>query len=65
VLPKPVREALDLHTGETLLFLVDGDTVLLRPRPASFAATLRGLHREVWAEVDLDTWLDQERDQWA
>lgn len=64
VLPKPVREALGLRTGDSLLFLVDGDTVLLRPRPANFTAALRGLHREAWAGVDLDTWLGQERSAW-
>ena len=64
VLPRPVRAALNLHAGDSLLFLVDGATVLLRPRPASFTAALRGLHRETWAEVDLDTWLEQERAQW-
>ena len=35
VIPKAVREALDLRPGERLLFLLDGDTVILRPEPAS------------------------------
>jgi AbrB family looped-hinge helix DNA binding protein len=63
VIPKPVREALGLRPHDRLLFLVDGDTVVLRPRPASFARTLRGLHQELWP--DPDHWLEEERSSWA
>ena len=62
VIPKEVREVLRLHPNDTLLFLIDGDTVILRPRPASFTKTLRGLHREVW--TDPDGWLEKERAAW-
>ena len=64
VLPRSVREALELHVGEDVIFLIDGDTVLLRRRPANFTAALRGLHREVWEGKDLEVWLRQERGQW-
>lgn len=63
VIPKPVREALGLRPQDTLLFLVDGETVLLRARPASFTQALLGLHREIWP--DPDTWLEEERASWA
>jgi len=62
VIPKPVREALGLRPRDTLLFLVDGDTVLLRARPASFTRALLGLHRELWP--DPDAWLEEERISW-
>ncbi len=62
VIPKAVREALNLRPQDTLLFLVDGDTVFLRPKPASFTETLLGLHREIWP--DPDTWLEEERGAW-
>lgn len=62
VIPKPVREALGLKPRDTLLFLVDGDTVFVRPKPASFTEALRGLHGELWPDVD--TWLEQERNSW-
>lgn len=62
VIPKPVREALGLRPGDTLLFLTEGDTVLLRPQPASFTQALRGLHRELW--TDPDAWLEEERATW-
>jgi AbrB family looped-hinge helix DNA binding protein len=64
VLPRIVREALDLHTGDAVIFVVDGSKVLLRPRPASFTAAMLGLHREIWAGKDVDEWLEQERAAW-
>jgi AbrB family looped-hinge helix DNA binding protein len=62
VIPKEVREALALQPHTTLLFLIDGDTVILSPRPTSFTKKLRGLHRDVW--TDPDDWLEKERAAW-
>ena len=62
VIPKEVREALALQPHTAVLFLVDGDTVILCPRPASFTQKLRGLHRAVW--TDRDEWLEKERSTW-
>jgi len=59
VIPKAIREALDLQPRQRLLFLLDGDTVILRPEPASFTEALRGLHRDLWP--DPDEWLEEER----
>ena len=65
VIPREVRQKLNLQPRDTLLFLIDGDTVIIRLRPNSFTATLRGLHQQVWADVDVDEWLNQERSAWA
>lgn len=62
VVPKAVREALRLQPRDHLLFLLDGDTVILRPKPESFTAALQGLHSEIWQ--DPDAWLEQERSTW-
>jgi len=62
VIPRAVREALHLHPHDSLLFLLDGDTVVLRPRPASFTQAMQGLHQEVW--TDPDAWLEKERSAW-
>ena len=63
VIPPAVREALRLEPGTTLLFLVEGDTVVIRPQPKSYTEMLRGLHKELWA--DPDAWLEGERASWA
>ncbi len=62
VIPKLVRQALNLQPRDTLLFLLDGDAVILRPQPSSYTETLRGLHKEIWP--DPDTWLEEERSTW-
>jgi hypothetical protein len=41
------RTAPQLHPDDTLLFLVSGDSVIPRNRPASFADAMRGLHEEI------------------
>jgi AbrB family looped-hinge helix DNA binding protein len=63
VIPRAVREALQLHPDDTLLFLVSGDSVILRTRPASFTEAMRGLHKEIWP-ADTEDWLEKERASW-
>jgi len=62
VIPKQIRELLGLEPRDSVLFLVDGETVILRPQPANFTETLRGLHQDLWP--DPDAWLEQERSSW-
>ena len=62
VIPKEVRECLALRPKATLLFVIDGDTVTLRPKPEDFTRTLQGLHRELWP--DAEQWLEEERRTW-
>ena len=61
-IPKEVRDALYLRPSDTLIFLIDGDSVYFRPQPESFTGTLRGLHKHLWS--DADTWLEGERADW-
>ena len=62
VIPKEIRERMGLKPGSTVLFVLDGDTVTLRPRPQSYADALRGLHAELWE--DAEAWLEEERSAW-
>ncbi len=64
VIPKAIREALHVKEGDALLFVVQGGSVILRGRPASFTDALRGLRKEVWAGEDIDRWLAGEREAW-
>ena len=63
VIPRAVRELLQLRPDDTLLFLVSGDSVILRNRPANFTEAMRGLHKEIWP-ADTGDWLEKERATW-
>jgi AbrB family looped-hinge helix DNA binding protein len=63
VIPRVVRETLQLRPDDTLIFLVSGDSVTLRNRPASFTEAMRGLHKEIWP-ADTADWLEKERATW-
>lgn len=63
VIPKEVRDALHIQPQDTLLFLIDGDAVHIRPRPASFTQRLLGLHKHLWEQLPRN-WLDEERAGW-
>ena len=53
-IPKTVREACGIRSGDRLAFTVEGEHVVLRKVPAREAVNLRGL------EGTLDEWLSPE-----
>lgn len=63
-LPEEIRSLLRIRPQDTLLFLIDGDAVFIRPKPKRFTEKLRGLHHHVWSS-DPDEWLAEERDSWG
>ena len=64
VVPRIVRERLNIKSGDRLLVDVQDGLLILLPQPQDYAARLAGLHREVWAGVDITAYLDEERDAW-
>jgi AbrB family looped-hinge helix DNA binding protein len=64
VIPKRVREALGLRPGDRLLIVAEGDKVVMRLRPRSYAEHMRGLHKEVWQGIDATEYVREERKSW-
>jgi AbrB family looped-hinge helix DNA binding protein len=62
VIPQAVRKALKLSPEDQLVFLMDGETVIVLRRPADFTAALRGLHKELWP--DAAEQVEEERAAW-
>jgi AbrB family looped-hinge helix DNA binding protein len=62
--PRIAREHLGIEKGDRLLIDVQDGVLVLLPCPQDYAERLRGLHREVWAGVDTDAYLHEERDAW-
>lgn len=61
---RKIREALGLQPGDRLLLRLENDRVVMRLRPRSLARHLRGLHKEVWQDVDALSYVEQERASW-
>lgn len=64
VIPRDVRRQLGLTAGDGLLVEIHGNTIVLVPQPKSYANHLRGLHKEVWRDVDASAYLKEERKGW-
>jgi len=64
VIPKHVREALDIGPGDELLMEVKEGSLIIYPKPKSYTDYMIGLSKEVWEDVDTDRYLDKERESW-
>jgi AbrB family looped-hinge helix DNA binding protein len=65
VLPKELRKRLNIKQGDTILFILEGDSVRLFPQPDSYADYTRGLGKEMWAELGGgERFLHEERASW-
>jgi AbrB family looped-hinge helix DNA binding protein len=64
VLPREVRDELNVKSGDELLFIIRDGEIVVRSRPASFAQAMRGLHKNIWAGIEAKDWLAQERSSW-
>ncbi len=62
--PSAIRKELHLEAGDHLLAQVRDGVIVLVPRRGNALDELRGLHREIWAGVDVQAYIDEERDSW-
>jgi AbrB family looped-hinge helix DNA binding protein len=59
--PEEARQRLKIAQGDTLLVEIRDHEIVLTPEPSGHAHRLRGLHREVWEDIDVDEYIRQER----
>ena len=62
--PRIARDRLKIEKGDRLLVDVQDGLLILLPLPKDHTAHLAGLHSEVWADLDTDAYLREERDTW-
>ena len=60
VVPKDARQALGLKSGDTLLIVVRGETVVLTRRPVDYPKAIRGIGKGLYPE----DYLQRERESW-
>jgi len=64
VIPSEAREKLHLGSGNKLLVLCKDDRIVLIPKPTDFVERMKGLHKDIWSDTDVRTYLQTERDSW-
>lgn len=62
--PLAVRKRLGIKPRDYLLVDVRDAYVLLVPKPRDYSRNLKGLHREVWEEIEPQDYVRRERDAW-
>ncbi len=63
-IPKPIREKLNIKVSDSLLVDVQDEMLILIPQGKK-SAYLQGLHSEIWKGVDVQKYLDEERESWT
>ena len=65
VISKAIRKILGLKPGDQLAAVVEGDKIVLRPKPKSPTARLRGLGKGTWrTRAKIDAYIEKLRDEW-
>jgi AbrB family looped-hinge helix DNA binding protein len=64
VIPKGIRERLNLEKGDELTVGLQGENIVMRVRPESFAGYTLGLHGDIWKDVEPTEYVEGERSRW-
>ncbi len=64
-LPSKARNQLNIEAGDRLLVDVQDGMIILIPLPDNYVDALTGRHKEIWANIDTDSYLRQEREAWT
>ena len=62
--PQAARRQLNIQRGDRLLVDIQDNMIVLIPAPTNYTAKLAGLHKEIWQDINADTYLHGERDAW-
>lgn len=65
VVPKQAREALNIGQGDELVVSIRDGQVILKPKPRSYTEHMRGLHKNLWKDVEATKYVEKEREAWT
>ena len=63
--PQMARKQLNIKKGDRLIVDVQDGVIILIPQPKRYTDYLQGLHSEIWKDVDIQKYLNRERDSWT
>lgn len=64
VIPREVREKLNLKTGDKLIIKANDDKIVIYPQPKNYAKYALGLGKEIWQDIDATEYVQRERKTW-
>jgi len=62
VIPREVREKLDLKAGDKLIIKTNNEKIIIYPQPKSYAKYALGLGKEIWQGIDATEYVRKERE---
>jgi AbrB family looped-hinge helix DNA binding protein len=60
-IPKQTREVLNISYGGELIVSVEDGKIIMKPKPKNYTNYMRGLHKEVWKDVEAAEYIEEER----
>ena len=65
-IPKEIIEMSGLKPGAEIIWMFDEETrqILLMEKPENFAKALRGMGKEMWQKVEVNDYIQEERNSW-
>lgn len=63
--PQMARKKLNIKQGDRLLVDVQDGVIVLIPQPKRYTDYLQGRHGEIWKGIDVQKYLNGERDAWT
>ena len=64
-IPQIARKKLNIKMGDHLLVDVQDGVIVLIPEPKRYSSSLQGLHSEIWKGVDIQKYINDEREVWT
>lgn len=64
VIPREVREKLDLKAGDKLVIKANSEKIIIYPQPKSYVKYALGLGKEIWQGIDATEYVKKERQTW-
>ena len=63
--PAAARQQLNIQSGDRLIVDIQDGMLILIPEPEDYSKHLAGLHKEIWQGVDVQKYINEERNSWG
>ena len=63
--PALARKLLNIKSGDRLLVDIQDGIMVLIPKPDNYTEAMAGLNKEVWQDLGVQNYIDEERNAWA